>query len=266
MLRLAPVALMAVVLVLTGCGGPAAGSSAPPSLDLVVFGAASLKGVLEQAKPAYEAAHPGTRLTISTDSSATLATQIEQGAPADVFLSADTANPRRLVDGGFAEGDPVPFAANDLAVIVPAGNPARLVSPAGLATPGVKVIAAGDKVPITSYASQLVANLAGQPGYPAGFAAAYDANVASREDNVKAVVAKIQLGEGDAGIVYATDAAAARDVETLEVPATANVAATYAGVVVEASAHRDAATAFLDWMAGPGGQAILADAGFRPAP
>ncbi len=243
---------------------PTASPSGAPAADLTIYGAASLKGVLEKAKPAYEAAFPGTTLTISTDSSAALETQIEQGAPADVFLSADTANPQKLVDAGLADGDAVVFAGNELTVIVPADNPAGIQSPADLARPGVKLIAAGDEVPITKYATKLIANLASEAGYPADFAAGYAANVVSKEDNVKAVVAKVELGEGDAGIVYVTDAAVATAVATIEVPDGANVPATYAGVVVRASPNVAAGRAFLTWFAGPDGQAILAGFGFLP--
>ncbi len=271
------VALLALVLM--ACSGSASppasapGSSSPPptaspsgapAADLTIYGAASLKGVLEKAKSAYEAALLGTTLTISTDSSAALETQIEQGAPADVFLSADTANPQKLVDAGLADGDAVVFARNELTVIVPADNPAAIQSPADLARPGVKVIAAGDEVPITKYATKLIANLASEAGYPADFAAGYAANVVSKEDNVKAVVAKVELGEGDAGIVYVTDAAASTAVATIDVPDAANVPARYAGVVVRASPNVAAGRAFLTWFAGPDGQAILAGFGFLP--
>jgi molybdate transport system substrate-binding protein len=247
--------------------GSSTSPASAPAADLTVFGAASLKGVLDRAKTDYETANPGTTLTISTDSSAALETQIEQGAPADVFLSADTTNPQKLVDRGLAAGVEVTFAGNKLTIIVPADNPGRIVAPADLAKTGVKVIAAGDEVPITKYARQLIANLAGEAGYPAGFEAAYAANVVSKEDNVKAVVAKIELGEGDAGIVYVTDARGSAKVATIEiVPDRANVPASYAGVVVGASRHPDAAKAFLDWFAGPDGRAILADFGFLPPP
>lgn len=240
-------------------------SKSAGTAELTVFGAASLKGVLDEVKAAYETENPGTTLTISTDSSAALETQIEQGAPADVFLSADTANPKKLVDGGFASGDAVVFAGNKLAIIVPADNPGRIAAPRDLAKDGVKVIAAGDAVPITQYVSQLIANLAKEAGYPAGFEAAYAANVVSKEDNVKAVVAKIELGEGDAGIVYVTDAKASAKVVTIDVvPDRANVTASYAGVVVGSSKHQAAAKAFLDWFAGPDGRAILAGLGFLP--
>jgi molybdate transport system substrate-binding protein len=235
-----------------------------PAADLTIYGAASLKGALDKAKVAYETANPGTRLTISTDSTAALETQIEQGAPADVFLSADTTNPKKLVDKGLASGAAATFAGNKLTIVVPTSNPAGITSPKDLANTGVKVIAAGDTVPITKYATQLVGNLAKETGYPADFAAAYTANIASREDNVKALIAKIELGEGDAGIVYVTDAKASTKVKAIDVPDGANVPATYDGVVVKASKNPAAAKAFLDWVAGPDGQAILSDLGFLP--
>ncbi|HEX5824758.1 MAG TPA: molybdate ABC transporter substrate-binding protein [Candidatus Limnocylindrales bacterium] len=273
-------ALTAVVLVVAACPGdasPAPGSPAPSvvaasssspasttPVGLMIYGAASLIGVLAKVAPAYEAANPGTKLTISTESSAALETQIEQGAPADVFLSADTTNPKKLLDNGLVDGATVPFAGNKLTVIVPAANPAGIRTPADLARPGVKVIAAGDSVPITKYARELVANLAKEAGYPANFAAAYAANIATKEDNVGAVVAKIELGEGDAGIVYVTDAKASTKGSTVGVPESANVLATYAGVVVKASKNSAAGSAFLTWLVGPDGQAILGTFGFLP--
>ncbi len=276
MIRRSFVALVAAITV-AACGSGAPSPTAPAAtqaatkapetaapVSLTILGAASLKGVLDRVKTAYEAATPGLTLTISTDSSSALETKIEQGAPADVFLSADTKNPDKLVTGGFASGAPVVFAGNVLTIIVPSDNPAKIASPVDLAKAGIKVIAAGDEVPITKYALQFVANLAKEPGYPAGFAAAYAANVVSKEENVKAVVGKIELGEGDAAIVYVTDAKASTKVATISVPPAANVPATYAGVVVKASANAAAAQAFLTWFAGPDGQAILAGFGFLP--
>jgi molybdate transport system substrate-binding protein len=264
----ARVLLVLAAALLGGCAGASAASEPPATagVELTVFGAASLKDALEAAATAYEARNPGTTLAISTDSSAALATQIEQGAPADVFLSADATNPEQLVDGGLADGEAVAFAGNALAVIVPTDNPAGIASPADLARPGVRVVAAGEEVPITGYATELVENLAREPGYPADFGAAYAANIVTREDNVKAVVAKIELGEGDAGVVYVTDAAASDAVSIVDVPTTADVAATYAGVVVKATRQPDAARAFLAWLAGPDGQAILSEFGFLPPP
>ena len=245
-------------------GPSAAVSPAPSDGELTIYAAASLKGVLDQGKAAYEAANPRTVLTISTDASSALEAQIEQGAPADLFLSADATNPRKLVDAGLVDGDPVTFAGSQLTIVVPTTNPAGIRSPADLARAGVKVIAAGDAVPIATYAAQLIRNLARQPGYPADFAAAYAANVASEEDNVKALIAKIELGEGDAGIVYLTDAKASSRVATVDVPAAANVLATYDGVVVKSSSNAGVAHAFLAWFAGPDGQAILGSFGFLP--
>jgi molybdate transport system substrate-binding protein len=243
-------------------------STAPSAeaAELTIFAAASLKNVLAEAETAYEAVNPGTDLTVSTDSSAALETQIEQGAPADVFLSADTTNPQKLVDGGLASGEAVPFAGNKLTVIVPTDNPAGIQSPADLAKDGVRIIAAGDEVPITKYATQLVEDLAAEADYPADFQAAYAANIASKEDNVGQVVAKIELGEGDAGIVYVTDANASDEVSAIDVPEDANVPATYACVVVGASPNQEAAAAFLDWLAGSDGQAVLSSFGFLPPP
>jgi molybdate transport system substrate-binding protein len=231
---------------------------------LTVYGASSLKAALTKAKAAYETANPGTTITVSTDSSSALETQIEQGAPADVFLSADTTNPQKLVDKGLATGDLVPFAGNKLTIVVPTANPAGITSPMDLAKPGVKVIAAGDSVPITKYATQLVGNLAKVAGYPADFVAEYTRNIASKEDNVAALLSKVALGEGDAGIVYVTDAKGSDKVTTIDIPDSANVPAAYDGVVVKASQNPVAAKAFLDWFAGPDGQAILKDLGFLP--
>jgi molybdate transport system substrate-binding protein len=244
----------------------ASAPGASPTVDLTIFAAASLSGVLDKAKAAYQAAHPGTTLTISTESSSALETQIEQGAPADVYLAADTSNPKKLVDGGLASGEAVAFAGNELTIVVPTDDPAGIVTPADLAKKGVKVVAAGDEVPIAKYAKQLVANLAKESGYPADFEAAYAANVVSKEDNVNAVIAKIELGEGDAGIVYVTDATASTKVKTVDVPDDANVPATYAGVVVTASGHAEAARTFLGWLASPDSQGIFATFGFLPPP
>jgi len=261
-------ALVAIVVLMTGCATPSNATGGPGArpIELTVYAAASLKGALEAVRAAYETATPGTTITLATDSSSTLRTQIEQGAPADVFLSADKGNPAALVNAGLTDGAAIDFAGNTLVVIVPAANPAGLGMPADLARPGIKIIAAGADVPITRYASETVARLAREPGYPAGFATAYDTNVVSREDSVKAVVAKVELGEGDAAIVYATDARASTKVGAIQIPTAANVTAAYAGTVAKSAAHLPAAHAFLAWLAGPDGQAILARFGFLSPP
>jgi molybdate transport system substrate-binding protein len=268
--RLAGLAGLAAIAGLAGlvaaCSTVTASGPGRTATDatLTVYAAASLKGAIEAVRDAYREATPGVSLTIATDASSTLRTQIEQGAPADVFLSADQTNPKKLADAGLTDGPAVDFAGNTLAVIVPRANPAGISTPADLARPGIKIIAASADVPIAAYATQVVANLAARPGYPPDFATAYGANVVSKEENVKAVVAKVELAEGDAAIVYTTDAKASTKVTAIEIPPTANVVARYAGVVVKASARVDAARALLAWLAGPGGQAVLARFGFLP--
>ena len=240
-------------------------SSASPA-KLTVFGASSLASTLTDLGPKWTATHPNNQLETSTGSSAALRTQIEQGAPADVFLSADTSNPQALVDGGLATGPVTTFATNSLVIIVPTANPAGITSAADLAKAGVCVIAAGDDVPITKYATKLVANLAALPDYGSAFADGYTANICSKEDNVGAVVSKVALGEGDAAIVYVTDALGTSGLTTIDVPAGANVIANYGGVAIKASAGAALGAEFLAWLRGTDAQQVLAAHGFAAAP
>lgn len=267
-------AAIALSLVAAGCGGapsappapataPAAGSPASPEVELTIFAAASLRDAFAAVTEAYEAATPGVTIVFSFDASSVLRAQVQQGAPVDVFASADTDNPQALADAGLAAGAPLPFAGNQLAIVVPAANAAGIEAPADLARPGLRIVNAGPEVPITGYAAEMLSNLARLPGYPDDFVAAVARNVVSREDNVRAVLAKIELGEGDAAIVYATDALAAGDaVLMIPVPDEANVVATYAAVVPTTAPHPDAAAAFLAWLGGPEAQAVLGAFGF----
>lgn len=250
--------LVAALGVLSGCGPS---GQAP----VTVFAAASLGGAVDRATAAYVADAPGLRFVVSTDSSAALRAQIEQGAPADLFLSADTVNPARLVDAGLADGAPTAFASAELVIVVPADNPAGIRTPIDLARGGVRIIAAGPEVPITAYAERLVSVLADLDGYPADFAARYAGNVRSREDNARAVIAKVELGEGDAAIVYEPDAQASSGTAIVPLPGGVRVAATYAGVVVRGAVAAKAARAFLAWLAGPDGGAVLDELGFGRA-
>ena len=261
-----PVAVSLALLVGVVAGACGGVGETPVGTRLAVFGAASLRSALQAAAAAYTITEPGTTIDLATDSSATMRTQIEQGAPADVFLAADLRNPEALVEAGLADGGVVAFASTPLAIIVPASNPAAILGPSDLARPGVRIVAAGDGVPISGYATALLDRLAGLDGYPADYASAVAANIVSREDNVAAVAAKVGLGEGDAGIVYATDALAAAGVRAIAIPPEAIVTATYGGVVVATSPRRPAAGAFLGWLAGPAGGAVLADFGFGPPP
>jgi molybdate transport system substrate-binding protein len=263
---------VALALAVCSCAGPVASATPEafvdpkaPQVELTIYAAASLNGVLDAAKAEYAKVDSTVTLVISTDSSAALATKIEQGAPTDVFLSADTTNPANLIARGFAKDPARTFASNQLTVIVPTDNPGGLVSPLDLIKPGVKVIAAGPSVPITKYAGQVIDNIAKVDGY-ADFASRYAANVVSEEENVAAVVTKIVLGQGDAAIVYVTDAATSTGVKSIDVLADWNVRARYAGVVVKASRNAQAAEAFIDWLTSADGQSVLISFGFLPPP
>ena len=203
----------------------------------------------------------GVAVVLSFDASSALRAQITEGAPADIFASADLANAQALADEGLTDGELAVFARNALAIVAPA-DAEDVDDWTDLASPGLRIIAAGEDVPITQYAEELVSNLASQTDAPAGFADAYAANVVSREDNVRAVLAKVEVGEGDAAIVYETDAASSEAVGVVPVPEDANVLAEYA-VVTVADAAAGAAD-FTAWLLAETAQEILASHGFRP--
>jgi molybdate transport system substrate-binding protein len=245
---------------------PLAGTVPATLAPITVFAAASLDKPFSIIGQAWAAQHPGSTLTFSFDASSSLRTQVEQGAPVDVFASADVGNPQALVDACLAPAPVTVFASDHLVIVVPSTDPAGIASPADLAKPGVRIVAAGDDVPITRYAEQVIANLAAQPGAPAGFADAVHANIVSREDNVGHVLSKIELGEGDAGIVYVSDATTATGVRPIEIPVEANVLASYGAVEVAGTSQPATAAAFLGYLSGPEAQAILAQSGFLPPP
>lgn len=260
----ATVPALVIALALLGAAGCGQAAS---TTTLTILAAASLRDAFRAAETAYTSTHAGITLTSSFDASSTLRAQVEQGAPVDLFASADVANPERLVNAGRTIGPAVPFAGNRLALIVPAANPAGIATPADLGRPGVKVLTASPNVPIATYARQVIANLAAEPGAPAGFTAAVERNIVSREDNVAAVVAKVVLDEADAAFVYATDArAAGATVRIIPLPDRDNVTATYAAVVVRQAHDPAAAAAFIVWLAGADGQAVLATFGFAAPP
>ena len=250
-------ALTSIVLLVACTTAP--GESSSPSLT--VFAAASLRDAFEDIAAAYEA-DTGIEITLSFDSSSALRTQISEGASADLFASADRSNPEQLAEDGLTDGEPTIFAANGLAIVAPADG-SGIEAWQGLGEPGTRVVAAGEDVPITAYAAELVDALSTEADAPEGFAHGYADNVVSREDNVRAVLAKIEVGEGDGAVVYETDAASSEDVVTIEYPPEANVVAEYAFVILR---DADPATeAFADWLTGPDGQAILERSGFRSA-
>jgi molybdate transport system substrate-binding protein len=250
--------LAALSIALLGCS-----TEDRTGVAITVAGAASLRDALTEAGGRYELDHRDVQIRLAFDASSALRTQIEQGGPMDVFVSADTSNPQALVDHGLAVGPVVVVARSRLVIVVPRQGTV-VATPLDLARRGVKVIAAAPEVPISKYATQLVAQLGREPGYPADYPDRVAANVVSREDNVRAIVAKVALGEGDAGIVYATDAAGS-NVGTVEIPPGANVVGSYGAVVTTASSQRAQAQSFLRWLAGADGQAVLAGFGFLPA-
>lgn len=252
---------LVLVLVLVVVSGCVTSTSGRPAERVVVFAAASLTDAFEELAAAY-AAETGTDVILSVDASSALRTQISEGASADLFASADLANPQELVDAGLTEGGVRAFAGNGLALVVPADGDRAVTAWQDLATDGVRIVAAGTEVPITAYAEQLVGNLAERADAPDGFADAYAANIVSREDNVRAVLAKVELGEGDAGVVYETDAAASDGVTRIALPSDATVVAEY-GLVLLADASPPA-LALADWLLDVEAQGILAAHGFRP--
>jgi molybdate transport system substrate-binding protein len=244
--------------------GPAAADPATEHADLTVLAAASLNDAFEEIAVLWTAAYPGSELILSFDASSSLGTQIEEGAPADAFASADERNVQTLVDECLAPGPITAFAHNELVIVVPDGNPASIETPADLARVGVRVVAALPEVPITKYTTEVLANLAGLEGYPDGFAEAVTANTVSEEENVRAVLTKIELGEGDAALVYVTDALSSAGVDSVAIPEEANVLVTYAAVTVGASSQPALAADFLEFLVGQEAQGVLESYGFVP--
>jgi molybdate transport system substrate-binding protein len=244
----------------------AAASSTKAALSgsVTVFAAASLTDAFNAIGKEFEQANPGTKITFSFAGSSTLATQITEGAPADVFASADTKQMKVVTDEGNATA-PVIFATNVPVVVAPKGD-TRVQSFADLAKPGVKLVLAAPTVPIGNYARTIFANASGANGISATFSADVLKNLQSNETNVKAVIAKIQVGEADAGVVYTTDAAAATgEVTTIAIPKEYNVVAEYPMAVLKTSSHLDVAEAFVQYVTSGAGQAILKGYGFGGA-
>jgi len=241
---------------------PAAGGK------LTVFAAASLTDMFNQIKSDLEAAHPGLSITYNFAGSQTLVTQLSEGASADVFASASTAQMQAAIDKGVIANDPAVFTQNRLAIVVPKDNPAGVTGMVDLAKDGLKFVLAQKEVPVGQYARKSIC-LAGADTatYGDGFVDKAGANVVSEEDNVKAVLLKVQTGEADAGIVYTTDITpnVAPDVVQIEIPAAINVIAKYPVAQVKGG-NTELAQAFIDYVLGPDGQATLAKFGFEPKP
>ncbi len=215
---------------------------------MTVFAAASLTESFAEIEAAFEAAHPEVDVVLNFGGSSGLATQIVEGAPADVFAAASPATMATVVDAGLA-ADPVDFATNVLELVVPAGNPGGVVDLTDLANPDLAVALCAVEVPCGAAAAKALE------------AAGVVPSVDTYEQDVKAVLTKVELGEVDAGLVYVTDVQAAGDqVEGIELPDAPVVA--YPIVLVSESANAEAAQAFIEWVLSDEGQAVLAAAGF----
>ena len=233
---------------------------------LTVFAAASLTGSFGDIGKAFEAAHPGVTVKFSFAGSQALRTQIEQGAPADVFASADHKNMDPLVTENLvASGADQDFATNLLQVILPPNNPANIQTLQDLAKPGIKLIFEDPSVPAGNYTRQILTNMSKDPAYGTDFSTKVLANVVSNETDVKEVVAKVDQGEGDAGIVYVTDASAQPDLKTISIPANYNVIARYPIAALEKAPNPDLAKAFVAYVLSADGQVIMKKWGFSPA-
>lgn len=244
--------MAASAVVLPGCTGTAHGTDAPSSGDLTVLAAASLTESFTTIADRFERAHPGTRVTLSFGSSASLAGQVSAGAPADVLATASTATMDRVVKAGDASA-PTVFASNTMTVVTPPDNPARVADLTDLARPDVTVAVCQAAVPC-GVGVTTVFQRAGLTVRPT-----------TEEKDVKAVLAKVTLGEVDAGLVYTTDATAAGDaVHSVPIAAADNATTSYPIAVLTHAEHAATARQFVEYVRSPDGRAVLADAGFGP--
>ncbi len=249
-----------MLLLATGCG-----SGGPEPRRLSVYAASSLTDAFTAIERAFEAAHDGVDVALAFAGSQVLRLQIEQGAPADVFASADPDHTQALIDARLLRGAR-PFAANELAIVVPLDNPSGIESYGGL-TAAERLVIGADTVPVGRYTRAVLRRSATTLG--ADFETTVLSRVVSLEHNVRLVRAKVELGEADAGIVYRTDAATAARVRIVPIPADLNVRAEYVMGIVTAGrsrtpsgAARGPAERWIAFVHSPRGQAILGEYGF----
>lgn len=236
---------------------------------LTVFAAASLTDAFNKIKTDLQAQHPKLEITFQTGGSQALVTQLQEGAKADVLATANNSTMKTAVDGGLIAGKPVPFTGNRLVIVTPKDNPAKIASLDDLGKEGIRLVIAGADVPAGKYARQAICSYGSGGAAPAGFVTAVGKNVVSEETDVRSVLAKVQLGEADAGIVYASDAVAAKlsgsAVNVIEFPAKVPTTATYP-IAPVAGGNTELANAFIAYVLSPDGQKVLADYGFKSAP
>ena len=236
------------------------------SSALTVFAAASLADAFEELGALFQRGHAGITVRFNFSGSQQLAAQLEHGAAADVFASADQRWMDQVRRRGLAAGEPMVFAHNRLVIVTPAENPARIERLEDLSRPGLKLVLAADAVPAGRYSREVLRSLSGRPGFGPDYERRVLANVVSEEENVKGVVAKVQLGEADAGVVYRSDVTPAlgTKLRVLDIPAGANIVASYPIVVLSASGAPGAARTFVELVRGAEGRATLARHGLTP--
>lgn len=256
------------VSLLAGCSNPTdtattgTGSSATDTLqgDVSVYAAASLQEAFEELSESFTKQHPGVSISLTFDGSSTLATQIIGGAHADVFASADEPNMRKVVDGGLAGSDPTMFATSELVIVVAPGNPLGITTLADLAAANDGESNASTPVVVTC-----------APEVPCGAAAhtllerdSVSLVAASEEQNVTAVLTKVQAGEADAGLVYASDALRAEGtVEGIAIAGSEDAAGSYMINPIEGSNNPTAAAAFTEFVASSEAQTLFTSLGFH---
>lgn len=233
---------------------------------LTVFAAVSLTDAFQELGRGLEREHPGLRVRFNYAGSQQLAVQLDQGARADLFASADRRWMTYAEGRGLVAGEPQLFARNRLVVIVPRSNPARIARLEDLSRCGVKLVVAAGAVPAGRYSREALRKLAKAPGFPPDYAGRVLANVVSEEENVRSVVAKVQLGEADAGMAYRSDVtrSAAPHLRVLDIPDEFNVLASYPVAVLEGAKNPDAAHAFVRLLLSPAGQRVLQRHGLLP--
>jgi molybdate transport system substrate-binding protein len=247
-------------LLLAGCGSsgtpaastPSTTTSSTPALSgtVNVFAAASLKEAFTKLGQQFEAAHPGTRVVFNFGPSSGLATQISAGAPADVFASASTKNMDQVVTTGSA-ASPTSFASNIMEIAVPPKNPANVTQLSDLAKSTLKVALCQKAVPCGATAEKVFTN------------AKLTVTPVTQEVDVKSVLAKVSLGEVDAGVVYVTDVLAAGDkVKGIEIPTDVNASTMYPIATLSKAPNKATAQAFTDYVLSPDGASVLTAAGF----
>jgi len=247
-------------LVLAACSSsstsaPSGGSSGSGKVSgtVVVFAATSLTDAFNQIGAGFEKAHPGVTVKFNYNGSSSLATSINQGAPADVFASAAPANMKTVTDAGNAVGTPQIFARNTGEIMVEKGNPKKITSVKDLANPAIKVAVCAPEVPCGAVATAIFKN------------AGVTVKPVSEETNVGGVVTKVTLGEVDAGIVYVTDVEAnGSKTAGVPIPADQNDITEYPIAQVKDAPNASAAKAFISYVLGPDGQKVLASFGFMP--